>query len=329
MASRPEPHDRTRSAVFRYLKSSRLRSPTSRPRESRTTAVIGTTATPARNFGTPCGCCADAEGLTRQTAAIKIDSLQRVAGPRQFMVVSERHTASAVVLPIARPTQGADTPMHSHDKSSGRGRQLARQEARHVPAPHAVRRTGSLVPSMQNAGATSARAQQNAQTRSSHQLKIGMSLSSTSTARPLQRTESGASGALGDLSRSLIPTVRFPAAQQFARAPGATHLTLDAAIAEALENNLELLPRAPASRSPTRTLITAQLRPNPVLSLGGDHLDFLGTGFNDVNGAGPSRVQRRASTFCSSAAQARSTSGGRAGRTRDRRGGTAGCRCAS
>jgi outer membrane protein, heavy metal efflux system len=34
-------------------------------------------------------------------------------------------------------------------------------------------------------------------------------------------------------------------------------------------------------------VITARLRPNPVLSLGGDHLDLLGTGFDEVNGAGP------------------------------------------
>ena len=34
-------------------------------------------------------------------------------------------------------------------------------------------------------------------------------------------------------------------------------------------------------------LVTAQLRPNPVLSVGGDHLDLLGTGFDEENGAGP------------------------------------------
>ena len=82
------------------------------------------------------------------------------------------------------------------------------------------------------------------------------------------------------------------AAQQFARAPGATHLTLDAAIAEALQNNLELLATRVGVTIADASLVTARLRPNPVLSLGGDHLDFLGTGFNDVNGAGPPEVQR-------------------------------------
>ena len=40
-------------------------------------------------------------------------------------------------------------------------------------------------------------------------------------------------------------------------------------------------------------LITARLRPNPVLSLGGDHLDLLGTDFNDANGAGPPEFSAR------------------------------------
>src|SRR5207237_2891482 len=40
-------------------------------------------------------------------------------------------------------------------------------------------------------------------------------------------------------------------------------------------------------------LITARLRPNPVISASADHLDALGTGFNDVNGAGPSEYALR------------------------------------
>ena len=72
-------------------------------------------------LGTPCGCCADAEGLTRQTAAIKIDSLQRVAGPRQFMVVSERaHVLRGGVTDRAAHT-GRGHSDDSHHKSSGRG----------------------------------------------------------------------------------------------------------------------------------------------------------------------------------------------------------------
>jgi len=40
-------------------------------------------------------------------------------------------------------------------------------------------------------------------------------------------------------------------------------------------------------------LITARVRPNPVFSLGGDHLDLLGTGYNDVNRAGPAEYSMR------------------------------------
>ena len=64
-------------------------------------------------------------------------------------------------------------------------------------------------------------------------------------------------------------------------------LTLEAAVAEALEKNLELIASRAGVTIAEANVITAELRPNPVLSLGGDHLDFLGTGFNDGNGAGP------------------------------------------
>lgn len=40
-------------------------------------------------------------------------------------------------------------------------------------------------------------------------------------------------------------------------------------------------------------LITARLRPNPVLSLGGDHLDLLGTGYDRQNNAGPPEYSAR------------------------------------
>jgi cobalt-zinc-cadmium efflux system outer membrane protein len=43
----------------------------------------------------------------------------------------------------------------------------------------------------------------------------------------------------------------------------------------------------------TAQIITAKLRPNPVLSLSADHLDLLGTGFSDENGAGPPEYSAR------------------------------------
>ena len=64
-------------------------------------------------------------------------------------------------------------------------------------------------------------------------------------------------------------------------------LTLDAAIAEALAKNLDLMARRAGLSIADANLVTAQLRPNPVLSVGGDHLDLLGTGFDEENGAGP------------------------------------------
>jgi cobalt-zinc-cadmium efflux system outer membrane protein len=64
-------------------------------------------------------------------------------------------------------------------------------------------------------------------------------------------------------------------------------LTLDAAITEALDKNLELIAARAGITIADANLITARVRPNPVVSLGADHLDFLGTGFNDDNGAGP------------------------------------------
>lgn len=71
-------------------------------------------------------------------------------------------------------------------------------------------------------------------------------------------------------------------------------ITLEQALAEALENNLSLLAERVNIAVAEARLITARLRPNPVLSAGGDHLDLLGTGFNEINGAGPSEFNLRA-----------------------------------
>src|SRR5262245_15755449 len=64
-------------------------------------------------------------------------------------------------------------------------------------------------------------------------------------------------------------------------------ITIQQAVAEAVEHNLGLLAaRSNLSIADAATL-TARLRPNPVLSGSADSLDALGTGFTDVNGAGP------------------------------------------
>lgn len=71
-------------------------------------------------------------------------------------------------------------------------------------------------------------------------------------------------------------------------------ITLERALAEAMESNLSLLAERANVAIAEARLITARLRPNPVLSAGGDHLDLLGTGFDEINGAGPAEFNFRA-----------------------------------
>lgn len=77
-------------------------------------------------------------------------------------------------------------------------------------------------------------------------------------------------------------------AQTPAQAPGAPgQLTIDGAVQEALDKNLDIIAERFNLPVASARIITAKLRPNPVVSVGGDHLDLLGTGYNRVNGAGP------------------------------------------
>jgi len=76
-----------------------------------------------------------------------------------------------------------------------------------------------------------------------------------------------------------------------AAAPG--ELTIAAAVQEAIDHNLELLARRADVTVADAQIITARLRPNPVLSLDADHLDWLGTGFNDTNNGGPTELSAR------------------------------------
>jgi cobalt-zinc-cadmium efflux system outer membrane protein len=73
----------------------------------------------------------------------------------------------------------------------------------------------------------------------------------------------------------------------------AEKLTLDQAVAEALEKNLVLLAERSNIAIAEARVLTARLRPNPVVSVGGDHMDLLGTGFNDLNAGGPSEFSLR------------------------------------
>ena len=70
-------------------------------------------------------------------------------------------------------------------------------------------------------------------------------------------------------------------------------LTVEQAVAEAIANNVGVLAERANVPVAEATVITARLKPNPVLSLGADHLDVLGTRFNTINNAGPNEINAR------------------------------------
>jgi cobalt-zinc-cadmium efflux system outer membrane protein len=70
-------------------------------------------------------------------------------------------------------------------------------------------------------------------------------------------------------------------------------VTAEQALAEAIERNLDLVAaryEVPIARAET---ITAALRPNPVLALGGDHLNLLPPRYSLLNNAGPEEYNAR------------------------------------
>ncbi len=71
-------------------------------------------------------------------------------------------------------------------------------------------------------------------------------------------------------------------------------MALDQVMEEALSRNLRLLAERFNLSIAEARIVQARLRPNPVLSLGGNYLDILGSGFNpSTNAAGPSEVNAR------------------------------------
>ena len=70
-------------------------------------------------------------------------------------------------------------------------------------------------------------------------------------------------------------------------------LTVEQAVAGAIANNVGVLAERANVPVAEATVITARLKPNPVLSLGADHLDVLGTRNNTLNNAGPNEVNAR------------------------------------
>ena len=70
-------------------------------------------------------------------------------------------------------------------------------------------------------------------------------------------------------------------------------MTIEGAVTEAVQNNLTLLAERANLSIADAGLITARLRPNPVLSGSAESLDVLGTGFDEVNQAGPPQYSVR------------------------------------
>ena len=64
-------------------------------------------------------------------------------------------------------------------------------------------------------------------------------------------------------------------------------IDLPVAMQEAITNNLVVLAEKSNITVAEARIITARLKPNPILSLSSDHLDVLGTGYNTVNNGGP------------------------------------------
>ncbi|HEY7184387.1 MAG TPA: TolC family protein [Blastocatellia bacterium] len=64
-------------------------------------------------------------------------------------------------------------------------------------------------------------------------------------------------------------------------------VTVSQAVQEAVDKNLDLLAERYNLSVADARIVTARLRPNPVLSVYGDLLDLAGTGFNALNTAGP------------------------------------------
>src|SRR6476660_5226003 len=92
---------------------------------------------------------------------------------------------------------------------------------------------------------------------------------------------------IGAIALAYVAATRV-AAQNAFRA-----LSIEEAIDEAVQRNLGLLAERANVSIAEAARMTARLRPNPVVSGGANSLDWLGTGFNEINGAGPSEYSLR------------------------------------
>jgi cobalt-zinc-cadmium efflux system outer membrane protein len=92
------------------------------------------------------------------------------------------------------------------------------------------------------------------------------------------------------LFASTLLLLTFPG-QVSAESPETSEkMTIEKAVAEDREHNLELMAERGRLPIAEARLLTAGLRPNPTLSFTADHLDLLGTHFSETNGAGPGEL---------------------------------------
>ena len=70
-------------------------------------------------------------------------------------------------------------------------------------------------------------------------------------------------------------------------------LTVDQAVTAAIDHNLNLFAAKSNLTIAEAQMLTARLRPNPVLSASADSLDWIGTTFTEANGLGPSQYSFR------------------------------------
>jgi cobalt-zinc-cadmium efflux system outer membrane protein len=70
-------------------------------------------------------------------------------------------------------------------------------------------------------------------------------------------------------------------------------LTVAQAVDEAVQHNLTLIAQRANLTIAETQMLTARLRPNPVASFSADHLDLLGTGFDETNNGGPPEIAVR------------------------------------
>ncbi len=92
------------------------------------------------------------------------------------------------------------------------------------------------------------------------------------------------------VSLLLSVLLAVPPAAGTPKAQPLEHLTLDQVITQALENNAALLAERANIGIAEARVLTAGLRPNPVAAVSGDHMDVLGTGFDDINAGGPTEI---------------------------------------